>query len=108
MHVLDSSKGKPAVGLTVVLEQAKGDAWQKLAEGQTDANGRLDKLLPADKPPAAGVYRVRFESGAYFAASKTKTFYPHIVIIFEIENPKEHHHVPLILSPFGYSTYRGN
>lgn len=108
VHVLDSSRGKPAVGLAVVLEQAKGDAWQKIAEGQTDANGRLEKLLPADKAVAAGVYRLRFDSGAYFAASKTKTFYPKIVIIFEIENPKDHHHVPLILSPFGYSTYRGN
>jgi 5-hydroxyisourate hydrolase len=108
VHVLDSSRGKPAVGLTAVLEQAKGDGWQKIAEGQTDANGRLDKLLPADKAVAAGVYRIRLESGAYFAASKTKTFYPYIVIVFEIENPKDHRHIPLILSPFGYTTYRGN
>lgn len=108
VHVLDSSRGKPAVGLAVVLERAKGDEWQSVGQDKTDANGRIDKLLPGDKPLAAGVYRLRFETGAYFAESKTKTFYPHVVITFEVENPKEHYHVPLILSPFGYSTYRGS
>jgi 5-hydroxyisourate hydrolase len=108
VHVLDSSRGKPAVGLAVVLERAKGDEWQFVGQDKTDVSGRIDKLLPSDKPLAAGVYRLRFESGKYFAESKTKTFYPHIVITFEIENPKEHYHVPLILSPFGYSTYRGS
>jgi 5-hydroxyisourate hydrolase len=108
VHVLDTSRGKPAVGLTVVLEQADGEAWRKVSTAKTDDHGRIDKLLPADKPVAAGVYRLTFDSGAYFAASKTKTFYPQIVVIFQIDDPKEHYHVPLILSPFGYSTYRGS
>jgi 5-hydroxyisourate hydrolase len=107
VHVLDSSRGKPAAGLTIVLEQAEGKEWRKVATAKTDENGRIEKLLPADKPVAAGTYRLTFDSGAYFAESKTKTFYPQIVVIFEIDNPKEHYHVPLILSPFGYSTYRG-
>src|SRR5579871_1857537 len=84
VHVLDSSRGKPAVGMAVVLERSEGDKWQEIAKGKTDANGRIEKLLPGDKAVAAGVYRLRFESGAYFAASKTKTFYPHIIITFEI------------------------
>jgi 5-hydroxyisourate hydrolase len=108
VHVLDSSRGKPAAGMAVVLERAKGDEWQRIAQGKTDGNGRIEKLLPSDKPVEPGVYRLRFESGVYFAESKTRTFYPHIVITVEIENPKEHYHVPLILSPFGYSTYRGS
>jgi 5-hydroxyisourate hydrolase len=108
VHVLDSSRGRPAADLAVFLEQAKGDEWQPAARSKTDANGRIENLLPSDKPLEAGVYRLRFETGAYFTASKTKTFYPTIVITFEIENPKEHYHIPLILSPFGYSTYRGS
>lgn len=108
VHVPDSSRGKPAVGMAVVLERAEGDKWQEMARGKTDVNGRIEKLLPSDKAMTAGVYRLRFESGAYFAECKTKTFYPHIFVIFGIENPKEHYHVPLILSPFGYSTYRGS
>jgi 5-hydroxyisourate hydrolase len=108
VHVLDTSRGKPAEGLAVVLEWRKGDRWQQVAQGKTDASGRIEKLLPSNRPVAAGVYRLRFESGAYFAESKTKTFYPQVVVTFEIENPKDHYHVPLILSPFGYSTYRGS
>ena len=94
--------------MSVLLERAEGKQWQEVAKGKTDDNGRIEKLLPGDKPVAAGVYRLTFDSGAYFAASKTKTFYPRIVVTFEIEDPKEHYHVPLILSPFGYSTYRGS
>ncbi len=107
VHVLDTSRGKSATGLAVVLEQAEGKGWRKLAEAKTDDNGRIEKLLPASKPLAAGVYRLIFDSGAYFSATKTKTFYPRIVVIFEIEGGKGHYHIPLAPSPFGYSTYRG-
>jgi 5-hydroxyisourate hydrolase len=108
VHVLDTSRGKPATGLTVVLEQADGKEWRELARGKTDSDGRIETLLPKNKAVAAGIYRITFESGAYFAESKTKTFYPRIPVIFEITEPKEHYHVPLLLSPFGYSTYRGS
>lgn len=91
----------------VVLEQAKGKGWQTLATAKTDDNGRIETLLPADKPLAAGMYRLTFDTGAYFTG-KTKTFYPRVVVHFQVNNPKEHYHVPLLLSPFGYSTYRGN
>lgn len=108
IHVLDTSRGKPAAGLAVVLEQANGNEWRELAKGKTDADGRIDTLLPKGKPVAAGTYRITFDAGAYFAESKTKTFYPRIPVIFEVADPKEHYHIPLLLSPFGYSTYRGS
>jgi 5-hydroxyisourate hydrolase len=108
VHVLDTSRGKPAAGMTVLLELADGKEWRELAKGKTDVDGRSDTLLPRNKAIAAGIYRITFESGAYFAESKTRTFYPRITVIFEIAEPKEHYHVPLLLSPFGYSTYRGS
>ena len=108
IHVLDTSRGKPAVGVAVVLEQADGKEWRELARGKTDGDGRVAALLPKGKSVAAGVYRVTFESGAYFAESKTRTFYPRITVLFEVVDPKEHYHIPLLLSPFGYSTYRGS
>jgi len=108
VHVLDTSRGKPAAGLAVVLEQGDGKEWRELAKGKTDADGRIETFLPKSKPVVAGIYRVTFESGDYFAERKTRTFYPRIIIIFEVVDPKEHYHVPLLLSPFGYSTYRGS
>ena len=108
IHVLDTSRGKPAASVAVTLEQADGKEWRETAKGKTDKNGRIDHLLPGKKPLAAGIYRVTFESGAYFAESKTKTFYPQITVYFEIADPTEHYHIPLLLSPFGYSTYRGS
>jgi 5-hydroxyisourate hydrolase len=108
VHVLDISRGKPAAGMTVLLERADAEEWRELSKGKTDVAGRIETLLPQNKPIAAGTYRVTFQSGAYFAESKTKTLYPRITVIFEIADPKEHYHIPLLLSPFGYSTYRGN
>lgn len=108
VHVLDTSRGKPAAGVAVLLEKADGKAWRELATAKTNGDGRVETLLPRSKPLPAGIYRVTFESGAYFAASKTKTFYPRIIVHFEVADPKEHYHIPLLLSPFGYSTYRGN
>ena len=108
IHVLDTSRGKPAAGVAVILELADGKEWRELAKGKTDGDGRIETLLPKNKPVAPGIYRVTFESGAYFAETKTKTFYPRITVLFEVVVPKEHYHVPLLLSPFGYSTYRGS
>ncbi len=108
IHVLDTGRGKPAANVAVILEQADGKEWRAAAKGKTDSNGRIDNILPKNKPVGAGTYRITFESGAYFAESKTKTFYPRITVYFEIVDPKEHYHIPLLLSPFGYSTYRGS
>lgn len=106
-HVLDTSTGRPAGGLAVRLERREGDDFRELARGATNDDGRIADLLP---PGAlvAGVYRLCFATAAYFAQDGRTGFYPEITIDFEVTRPAEHHHVPLLLSPFGYSTYRGS
>ncbi|MBI3298462.1 MAG: hydroxyisourate hydrolase [Elusimicrobia bacterium] len=106
-HVLDVSLGRPAAGVPAVLEAQAGADWKELGRGVTDADGRIKTLLP-DAPLAAGVYRLTFDTGTYFAASKTAGFYPSVAVTFEVRKAGEHYHVPLLLSPFGYSTYRGS
>jgi 5-hydroxyisourate hydrolase len=107
-HVLDVSRGKAAAGVAVVLEQREASgSWKQLSRGATNADGRMEDLLKPGSRAEAGAYRLTFESDAYFRSSGTASFYPQIQIIFQVTNPAEHHHVPLLLSPFGYSTYRG-
>jgi 5-hydroxyisourate hydrolase len=107
-HVLDTTEGRPAHGMVVRLDVWTGDgSWARLAERVTDADGRAsDLLLPGAL--VAGTYRVTFETGGYFRASGRPTFYPRVEVVFEVVAPTEHHHIPLLLSPFGYSTYRGS
>jgi 5-hydroxyisourate hydrolase len=107
-HVLDTSIGRPAAGVEVRLEAADGDGFSTVSSARTDADGRCKDLVPAAQALAAGRYRLSFESGAYFAGRGIATFYPRIQVLFEIVDPAQHHHVPLLLSPFGYSTYRGS
>jgi 5-hydroxyisourate hydrolase len=106
-HVLDLSLGQPARGVTLRLEMLEGMTWRSLATGVTDADGRAGDLL-AGAPLEARTYRLTFETGAYFAATGRRSFYPRVEVTFEVAAPAEHHHVPLLLSPFGYSTYRGS
>ncbi|HYW13103.1 MAG TPA: hydroxyisourate hydrolase [Longimicrobium sp.] len=103
-HVLDTSRGRPAAGVPVRLEHA----GTVIGSGATDADGRLRDLLPSDAPLAAGVYRLVFDTGAYFGAAGTEAFYPQVTIDFQVRDGAQHYHVPLLLSPFGYSTYRGS
>lgn len=105
-HVLDSVTGRPAVKVAVVLEQRVTGGWRELAAGDTDADGRMSELGPEALP--AGRYRVTFDTGSYFAARAQTTFYPHVTIVFELDDEAAHYHVPLLLSPFAYSTYRGS
>lgn len=100
-HVLDATTGKPAAGVTVTLTAA-GTA---VAAAHTDADGRIGSL---GGELAAGIYRLHFDTGAYFAAEGIKAFYPEVVIAFEITELTGHYHVPLLLSPYAYSTYRGS
>lgn len=102
-HVLDSSVGRPAVGVAVELQDPSGLV---LATGTTNADGRVASLGP-DRL-AAGAYRLVFATGAYFAASGTPTFYPRVTLDFDLVDVEAHYHVPLLLSPFAYSTYRGS
>lgn len=106
-HVLDMAAGRPAAGVPVVLEVEKAGAWKELSRGATDADGRLRHLLEQGSL-TAGTYRLRFQTKAYFAASGTAGLYPEVSVAFEVRDAKEHYHIPLLLSPNGYTTYRGS
>jgi 5-hydroxyisourate hydrolase len=94
----------------VVRLELEGAArsWRQIAKGATDEDGRAGSLLPNSFALQAGTYRLIFETGSYFAAQGTETFYREVVIVFTVRDAQEHYHVPLLLSPFGYSTYRGS
>ncbi len=107
-HVLDVSIGKPAANIAVILEsQSSGSSWLEVARGATDTDGRL-RDWPAAKTVPTGIYRLVFDTKDYFAARKIAGLYPQVVIVFEVRDAQEHYHIPLLLSPFGYSTYRGS
>jgi 5-hydroxyisourate hydrolase len=106
-HVLDVSLGKPAAGIAVVLETRKHDAsWSILGQGTTDKDGRVPSLLSNGKLNA-GTYRLVFETAAYLSKGKNP-FFPQVSVVFNIEDASQHYHIPLLLSPYGYSTYRGS
>jgi 5-hydroxyisourate hydrolase len=106
-HILDTSRGLPATGVPVQLEVRDGPGWRAVNGASTDVDGRIKALLPVGTSLAAGVYRLRFETGAYFGGLGVKAFFPVVEVVFEVADATRHHHVPLLLSPFGYSTYRG-
>jgi hydroxyisourate hydrolase len=106
-HVLDTARGKPAAGLHITLERFDDTAWIPLAEGVTNTDGRVADLLAPGSLKAA-CYRITFFTGAWYAARGEACFYPEVPVVFEVSAPEEHHHVPLLLSPFGFSTYRGS
>ncbi len=106
-HVLDTSRGRPVVALEVEL-QVKWDAnWKTLGKGLTDANGRCNGLL-GKQIMEAGTYRLVFHVAPYFKEHHMESFYSEIPIVFAVRDASAHYHVPLLLSPFGYSTYRGS
>jgi 5-hydroxyisourate hydrolase len=105
-HILDTATGTPAAGVAVELLAGNAGDWSRIASGTTDANGRVKDLGPETLP--AGNYQLRFDTGAYFAGSNTDTFFPEVSLTFTVRHGEEHYHVPLLLSPFAYSTYRGN
>ena len=107
-HVLDTSIGRPAAGIRVQLEKRDGDDWRVVGSGEANADGRLPNLVPNGAVIAPGEFRLTFDTRRYFAASSTATLYPAISIVFEVADGQAHYHVPLLLSPFGYTTYRGS
>jgi 5-hydroxyisourate hydrolase len=107
-HILDLSRGRPAEGVAVSLEVLRNGEGQVLGRGETDADGRLKDLLPDDFKLTAGVYRLTFRILDYFASMGVETFYPEVTIIFVVADAAAHYHVPLLVSPYGYSTYRGS
>jgi 5-hydroxyisourate hydrolase len=102
-HVLDTTAGRPIAGLLVTLEHRDASGqWQLIAEGRTDADGRLRDLLPGDQALPAGLYRLRFDTSARSA------FFPEVLLCFRVDDSSQHFHLPLLFSPFGYTTYRGS
>lgn len=107
-HVLDITRGKPAAGVPVTLEKKDIDGgYSTVTTGHTDADGRVKELVPEGKL-TVGTYRITFDTNAYFTVQKVEGFYPEASIVFQIREADAHYHVPLLLSPFGYSTYRGS
>ncbi|MCA1567431.1 MAG: hydroxyisourate hydrolase [Acidobacteria bacterium] len=107
-HVLDTSRGRPAGGVRVVLEVREDEGWKILGRGETDADGRLKNLLPEGFDLKAGAYRLTFHTSDYFATQGGESFYPEVTLVFTVNDASAHYHVPLLVSPFGYSTYRGS
>jgi hydroxyisourate hydrolase len=108
-HILDTSRGQPAAGVGVKLEALNaGEGWSQLAQAQTDEDGRVKAFDLSEPQLAAGTYRLVFAVGGYFEALNQESFYPEVVVNFRVEGGPEHYHVPLLISPFGYSTYRGS
>ena len=106
-HVLDTSIGKPAMGITIHLEEKSATGWNQLAHGITNADGRISDLLDKGNFLPHGVYRMIFETAAYFSSQNKKGFYPSVTIEFNLSEDA-HYHIPLLLNPYGYSTYRGS
>jgi 5-hydroxyisourate hydrolase len=107
-HVLDTAAGRPAAGLGVTLEAATAaGTWEERSRKATGADGRIADFGLGERP-AAGIYRLRFATAAYFARQGVASLYPEVTVAFTLANPEEHYHIPLLLSPYGYSTYRGS
>lgn len=105
-HVLDTARGQPAGGVPLMLEvQSGGGDWKMIAKRSTDKDGRA-RVLASNV--VRGVYRLTFDTAAYFRAWNLEGFYPEVQVVFEVRDLAQHYHVPLLMSPFGYSTYRGS
>jgi 5-hydroxyisourate hydrolase len=108
-HILDITAGQPAAGIPVTLERKNhSSGWETIAEGMTDFDGRANDLMAPNEIFQPGHYRLSFDTAAYFAMKETDCFFPYITVSFVIRDAMKHYHVPLLLSPFGYSTYRGS
>ena len=108
-HVLDISIGRPAAGVAVKLDRQTDDGgWTPVGIARTDGDGRARDVVTEGEPLTAAVYRLTFDVGQYFSANEIESFYPEVTIVFKVKDVSQHYHVPLLLSPFGYSTYRGS
>jgi 5-hydroxyisourate hydrolase len=106
-HVLDTSRGRAAAGVGVVLEVRTDGGWRELSRAATDSDGRCAPLLADGTTLTRATYRLTFATGPYFATQGVTAFHPEVSVVFDVREPQERHHVPLLLSPFGYTTYRG-
>ena len=106
-HILDTALGRPAANVAITLSQLTGETWHDIATASTDADGRCKTLL-GDNPLAATTYKLRFHTAAYFHALHLPSLYPYVDIVFTVTDPTQHHHIPLLLTANGYTTYRGS
>ena len=106
-HILDTTRGRPAAGVSITLYHQHDSHWTEVAQGITNQDGRIPDLLPKEILLEPGVYKIRFDVKPYFEQQHTKAFYPFVEIVFDVDSA-EHYHVPLLLNPYGYSTYRGS
>lgn len=107
-HVLDITRGLPAQGVRIELERKQGEQWLALGSGVTDDDGRLRDLLAPESPMRPGLYRLRFLTGEYYSRLGITALHPFIEIVFDVHDEGAHYHIPLLLSPHAYSTYRGS
>jgi 5-hydroxyisourate hydrolase len=108
-HILDTARGRPAAGVGVTLERFDGtDGWQSVGQADTDRDGRIRAWTPDSRPLQSGLFRLTFNTGRYFEANGVSAFYPVVIIVFHVDAGEAHYHVPLLLNPFGYTTYRGS
>ncbi|MFS7361830.1 hydroxyisourate hydrolase [Rahnella inusitata] len=108
VHVLNLQDGLPSAGVTVLLEKQEGNQWVRLSDGVTNDQGRIPALYPKDGTMEKGNYRVTFKTGEWFEKHHTPTFFPEIPVIFKADGSVPHYHIPLLVSPYGFSSYRGN
>ncbi len=107
-HILDTTRGLPAQGVPITLSSQTNYGWQQLASGVTNSDGRIAGLLADNVVLAAGIYRMHFATKPYFDGNNEQGFYPYVDIVFELDGTNNHYHIPLLLTAFGYSTYRGS
>ena len=107
-HVLDTARGAPARGVRITLERQVGNEWELVSDVETDIDGRVKALVPQDVALTPNSYRIRFDTHAYARKNQFECFFPEVTIVFDVKDSSQHYHVPLLLSPFGYSTYRGS
>ena len=108
-HILDTSRGAPASGVAVSLEAQNNDeSWTELSHAWTDDDGRVKPFFLVDRPIADGTYRLVFDTEPYFSGLSVSCFYPQVTVVFNVDDASQHYHVPLLISPYGYSTYRGS
>ncbi|ENW78723.1 hydroxyisourate hydrolase [Acinetobacter sp. ANC 3929] len=108
VHVLNLENGLPAADVMVTLEAQQKDKWVEINQAKTDQNGRITALYPVQQELAAGIYKVTFKTGDWFKAQKQPSFFPEVPVIFTVDGTVPHYHIPLLLSRYGYSTYRGS
>jgi 5-hydroxyisourate hydrolase len=107
-HILNTALGCPATGVPLRLFHWQHDDWLRLADNQTDADGRCVQLLPADATLETGLYRIRFDTATYYETQRIAGLYPYVEVAFAVRDPSQHYHIPLLLTANGYTTYRGS